>query len=202
MTLHSLADQLHAKLLSQYTAVQGEVVVGGHAPLPIGVEAVVVPSAVVLVLDALGNGLVGGTVLSQNALGAVLVVGVDEDVEAILPILQNVVGATAHDDARLLVGQIADHLGLRLVELLVDRGVAVSTCRAHGELVQEAAGVGGVLLVLADELLRKSALLGYLGDELIVVKGNAHTLGGRLSDGVSAATELTADGDDTLFHGL
>ena len=36
-------------------------VVGGYAPIAVGVETVVVAAAVVLVLDALGGGLVGGT---------------------------------------------------------------------------------------------------------------------------------------------
>ena len=198
--LHSLADQLHTKILTQRPTVQGEVVVGRHTPLAVGVEAVVIAAAVVLVLDALGNRLVGGTVLLQDPLGAVLIVSVNEDVEAVLAVAEDVVGATAHNDAGLLVGDVLDHLGLGLVELLVDRGVAVGARGAHGQLVQKAVGMGGVLLVLADELLRKSALAGHLGDELVVVKGDAHTLGGRLGNGVSAAAELTADGDDALFH--
>ena len=93
-------------------------------------------------------------------------------------------------------------LGLRLVELLINRRIAVGARRTHGELVQETTGMGGVFFVLADEFLRKTALLGYLCDELIVVKGNAHAFGRRFGDGVSAAAELTADGDDTLFHSL
>ena len=198
--LHSLTDQLHAKLLPQYPAVQSQIVVGGHTPLAVGVEAVVVPSAVVLVLDALGNRLVGGTVLLQDPLGAVLIVSVNEDVEAVLAVAEDVVGATAHNDAGLLVGNVLDHLGLGLVELLVDRRIAVGARGAHGQLVQKAVGMGGVLLVLADELLGQTAPAGHLGDELVVVKGDAHTLGGRLGDGVSAAAELTADGDDAFFH--
>ena len=39
---HGLTDQLHAQLVPQHAAVQGEVVVGGNAPLTVGVEAVVV----------------------------------------------------------------------------------------------------------------------------------------------------------------
>ena len=200
--LHSLTDQLHAKLLTQHPAVQSQIVVGGHTPLAVGVEAVVVAAAVVLVLDALGDGLVGGAVLLQDPLGAMLVARVDEDVEAVGAVAEDVVGATAHDDAGLLVGDVLDHLGLGLVELLVDRGVAVGARGAHGQLVEEAVGVGGVLLVLADEFLRKTALAGHLGDELVVVKGDPHTLGGRLGNGVSAAAELTADGNDAFFHGL
>ena len=151
--LHRLTYQLHAKLVPQHAAVQRQIVVGGHTPLAVGVEAVVVSSAVVLVLDALGNGLVGGAVLLQNPLGAMLVVGVDEHVETVLTVAEDVVGATAHDDAGLLVGNVLNDLGLCLVELLVDRGVAVGAGGAHGQLVVEAVGVGGILLMLLDKIL-------------------------------------------------
>ena len=165
-------------------------------------EAVIVAAAVILVFDSLGGGLVGGTVLLQNVVGAVLVVGVDENVEAVLAVAEDVVGATAHDDAGLLVCQVLDDLGLSLVELLIDRGIAVGSRGAHGELVQKATGMGGVFLVLTDEILGESALLGHLGDELVVVEGNAQPLGNCLGNGVTAATKLTADGDDALFHDL
>ena len=56
--------------------------------------------------------------LCDDTVGPVRQCAGDENVEAVLPPLQDVVGAPPHDDAGLLLRQLLDQLGLIGVDLI------------------------------------------------------------------------------------
>jgi len=128
---------------------------------------------------------------------------VDEDVQAVGPVLEDEIRAAADDHARPLVREIADHVRLADVELVRD-GHAVHDAHGpgrDGDVEQKAAGHGGVFPDLLDELVGEAALLGHAVDKLLVVIGDAEALGDFLADGSAAAAKLTADGDYLAGHG-
>jgi len=195
-------EDVHALVYAQAAGVEADVVVLGLAPVAVGVVLVVDLPLAVLLLQALFHGLAGLAVALAHAGGAVLHVGMDEDVQAVRLVLQDEIRAAADDDARALAGQIADDVCLADVELIrhghgVDQPHRVGR---HGDVEQEAAGDGGVFADLLDELVREAALLCDLVDQLLIVIGDAEFLGHRLADASSAAAKLAADGDDLVCH--
>ena len=157
----------------------------------------------VFFLQPLLRGLLRLTVQAHNTLGAVLHIGVDEDVQRIGTVFENKVRAAANDDARALGGQIADDVGLADVELIGHGHRVDQTHRVGGnrDIEQEAAGDGGVFADFLNELVREAALLGHLIDQLLVIVGNSELLGDLLADGSAAAAELTANGNHFVCHG-
>ena len=102
-------DDVHAFLNADQAGIQGDVVVLSRTPLPVGVVLVIHPAAGVLVRQALLRGLLRLAVQADDAVGPELHTGVDEGVEAVVTVLQDVVGAPAHNDAWALVRQVPDH---------------------------------------------------------------------------------------------
>ena len=193
-------DQLHTFLLPEQSAVQREVIVVAYAPIAVSVEAVVIAASVIHFLEPLFNRLFGRAVPFQHVFGAVCVVCVNENVQAVGASAQDVVRTAPHNDAGFLFCQLLNDVCLRLVEFLVNGRVAVGASRTHGDLIQEAVCVRSVFLVVADEFFRQPALLCHLADKLTVIEGNAHPLGNCFSNGMSTASEFTADGDDPFCH--
>ena len=66
----------------------------------------------VLFLQALFHGLAGLAVALAHAGGAVLHVGMDEDVQAVRLVLQDEIRAAADDDTGALFGKLADDAAL------------------------------------------------------------------------------------------
>ena len=157
----------------------------------------------VFFLQPLLRGLLRLAVQAHNTLGAVLHIGVDEDVQRIGTVFENKVRAAADDDARPLRGQIADDVGLADVELIGHGHRVDQTHRVGGnrDIEQEAAGDGGVFADFLNELVREAALLGHLIDQLLVIVGNSELLGDLLANGSAAAAELPADGNHFVCHG-
>ena len=177
-------------------------VVLSRTPLPVGVVLVIHPAAGVLVRQALLRGLLRLAVQADDAVGPELHTGVDEGVEAVVTVLQDVVGAPAHNDAWALVRQVPDHPVLDGPQEVRGGHPAHGSGNAAAQKgVGEAVLAGGELPLFLNELGVKAALQRHLFDQLLVVIGDAQPLGDRLSDGAPAASELTADGDDLLFHG-
>ena len=56
------------------------------------------------------------------------------------------------------------------------------------------------MLRVPDEVFGKAGLLGDLGNELLVVKGDAQLLGQPLGDEPPAGAILPADGNDDMVH--
>ena len=80
--LSQVQDDLHTPVDAQHAGVQGDVVVLGHAPLPVGVVLIVHPAAGVLVLQPLLRGLLRLAVQPDDAVGPEGDGGVDEGVQA------------------------------------------------------------------------------------------------------------------------
>ena len=136
--------------------------------------------------------------LVLDALDALLRGGVDKDAEAVGIVVQDVVGAPAHDDEGLVAGRQPPEDGRPGGKQLLQRGQAVVThgvARGH-EVVDHL--VGQVLLLPPDEAFRQTALLGLHRDELLVVEGDPQLLGQLLGDLVPAGAELPAQGDHDL----
>ena len=144
-------------------------------------------------------GLVGGHAIFRGAaLVGAFAVGVAEDLDEAGRVLQDVVGATPDDDARLLGDQFADDVALgheqhviRRKALLARRFVAV-----RQDALQPEGGDG--LLVAADIGFVDTALLRCQVDELLVIELDAQFLGQHLAQQVSAAAKLAGDGDDRV----
>ena len=131
----------------------------------------------------------------------------DEDVDAAGMFAQDVVGAAAHEDARLALGQLADHVALHLEQRVVAQRVVVDRVVARERTAQiaEQGGeepLGRLFVGLFEEFLAEAAVFGGHLDEPLVVDGDAETLGQPFADGLAAAAELTSDVDDEFFvHG-
>ena len=121
--------------------------------------------------------------------------------EAVVPVLQDVVGAPAHNDTGALVRQVPNHPVLNGPQEVRGGHPAHGPGDAAAQKgVGEAVPAGGELPLLLNELGIEAALQRYLLDQLLVVVWDVQLLGDPLADGASAASELAADGDDLLFH--
>ena len=122
----------------------------------------------------------------------------DKDLQAVLPLPENIVRAAAHDDAGPLVRQVQNDLALDDPQKVVGRQAVHGVAAAHARK-----GIGeqvfpgrSVLPLLLHKFLVKASGHGHLFDQLLVVVGHAQQLGHPLAHGAAAASELPADGDD------
>ena len=199
--INDIHNDIGAGLHAQFGGIQADVEVLGVAPVAAGVVLVIDLAALVLLGQTGGGSLLGLAVELDDAVLAELVIGVDEDVQSIFPVLQDVVGVTANDDAGALVRQLEDDAALDIPQEIIgaqaihDAGDALG-----GEGVGEEALAGGMFAVLLHVIGGEAGLDGDLFDQLLVVEGDAQLLGHQTANGAAAAAEFTADGDDLLFH--
>ena len=145
-------------------AIQRNMIVGGIAPVHIGVEAVVGGAALVLLLQPSFGRFLPLPVDTHDAVCPELHVRVDEHLQAVFPVSQDIVAAPAHDDAGTLVGQLPYHVGLGEEGLVAD-GDAVA---GHGGGPDADWGDGhvkaaaGPLLCPGDKVRGQAALLRRL----------------------------------------
>ena len=167
-------------------------IVGGIAPVHIGVEAVVGGAALVLLLQPGFGRFLPLAVDSHDAVCPELQVGVDKDLQAVGAVLQDEVGAAPHDDAGLFFCQFPDDPVLQLPKqvLVSETEAAVGEGRS-----KEAAG--GVLSGLPDVVFVKAAFCSQLLKQFGVVAWDTQMLCHQFADGSAAAAKLAADGDDT-----
>ena len=172
-------------------------------PLGVGEHLTVLGAVFVHLLHAAGN-VIAGQVLPLRgpvdaALDLGLGVGIDEQVQGVI-VLEDHVGAAAHDDAVPLLGEVLDDLllgGGHLEALVHDLH------RGHGEAVADGHGIGGLDALFGDVghiPLVEAVLLGDELDDLVIVAMDAQLLGQALAQLAAAGTEFTADGDD--FHDI
>ena len=198
-----VADDIRAFVDAQRTGVEAQIVVLRFAPVAVGVVLVVDLALAVFFLQTLLRGLLRLAVQAHNALGAMLHIGMDENMQRVRTVLEDEVRTAADDDAGTLFRQVADDVGLADVEL-VGNGHRVDQTHRVGrdrDIEQEAAGDGGVFTDFLDELVREAAFLCYLIDQLLVIVGNSELLGDFFANGSAAAAELPADGDHFVCHG-
>ena len=187
-------------LNSQHGRIDAEVVIGGHAPMALGKEIIVLAPRAVGFLDELAGALGLKAQPLADALYARLERGADEHVQAV-PVAQHVIGRPADEDGIRALGYAPDGLALDAEDVLVADGAVVRNAAeaAHRE---ERGGVEkGVLLVIATEKRgAQPALLRRLGDELLVVNRDVQQLSEFESDALAATAEFAADVDDGFTH--
>ena len=202
--LHDGVQNIHTAVNAAGAGVEGDIIVLRLAPLSIRVIAVVVCPRLILLAEALLHTFTVEAVIVHRTIHLVLQGSVDKYMEGIVPILQDVVGAAADDDALLLLRDILNDIALYHIQLILQRKHVTSEHlsgigHVAGDVEQKAAG--NVLALLLDKLLRQTTLLRNAIDQFLVIKCIAEFLRKLAADGTSAAAALTADGDDSL-HSL
>ena len=170
-------------------------IVGGIAPVHIGVEAVVGGAALVLLLQPGFGRFLPLAVDLHDAVSPELHVGVDKDLQAVGAVLQDKIGAAPHNDAGLFFCQFPDDPVLQLPKQVLVGGAEAAVGEGGGE---EAAG--GILSGLLDVVFVKAAFGSQFPDQFGVVAPDGEMLCHQFADGSAAAAKLAADGDDAFFH--
>ena len=176
-------------------AVQRNMIVGGIAPLHIGIEAVVGGAALIFFLQPGFGRFLPLAVDPHDAVSPELHVRVDKDLQAVGAVLQDKIGAASHNDAGLFFCQFPDDPVLQLPKQVLVGGAEAAVGEGRGE---EAAG--GVLSGLLDVVFVKAAFGSQFLDQFGVVALDAQMLCHQFADGSAAAAKLAADGDDAFFH--
>ena len=164
-------------------------------------SAVVDAAALILFVQTLLGRLVGFAVAADDALGAVGNIGKDVGMEGIGAILQNVVSITAHNDTGTLLCNLQDDTALDIPQEVSGGQTVHNAGNTLGsKCVREQAAAGGMLSVLFHKLGSKTGFQRDLIYQFLVIEGNAQSLCNHTANSTSAGTELTADGNDFLFH--
>ena len=190
-----LRDDVHALVDADNAAVQRQVVVLGMTPLHVGVEAVIRRPPLVLIPQTFLRGLLPLAVDLHDALGAERQIRMDKDLQAVRRALQNVVRATAHDDAGSFCGKVCDDLVLPLPQDILVGGAE----HPVRESVREETA-GSVLPRFLHIIRRKAGLLRHFLNDLRIIAGDVQLFRRPFADGASAAAKLAADGDNSVFH--
>lgn len=121
----------------------------------------------------------------------------DEHPQTVCLVPQDVVGAPSDNHAGTFFCQLTDQLVLHLPEIVgvAGAGSRMRKCRCQKSARRIFSGLLNVALL-------KSALSGDLLQDFVVVARDAQLFGNRFADGSSAASKLTADGDDSVFYVL
>ena len=186
------------------TAVDAEVVALAVSPLLACIVIVVRGALLLMAFDELaGAGSVDVLSLAHR-LDAVIDVGGDEDVEYILVITQHIVGGSAHKHAVALIGSLSDGVALELVQTFLREVVVIEIVIAQERQMgmKERLEESLLLIVLLEEFLRKTALLGCKVQQLSVVALATEILRQFLGDDMAAATYLATYVYDNLGHKL
>ena len=184
-----------------FARVQADVIILGLTPGAAGVVLIVDAAALILLVQTRLRALVGLTVQTDDAVGAEGHIRENEGMQRIGTILQNVVRVPADDDASAFLRQLKNHAALDIPqEIGCGQAVHHAGNALRGESVGKQTTAGGMLAVLFHKFGGEAGFQGDLIDQLLVIEGNAQTLGDLVADGASAGTKFTADGDDFLFH--
>ena len=108
-------------------------IVGGIAPLHIGIKAVVGSTAFVLLLQPGFGRFLPLPVYLHDAVCPELHVGMDKDLQAVGAVLQNKVGAASYDDAGLFFHKLPDDPVLQLPEQILVGGAEAAVGEGRGE---------------------------------------------------------------------
>lgn len=192
--LHSISDcrndNIGAPLDAIERRVEAEVIALRCAPL---LETIVVIVGSPLALR--GGHKVAALLLAlveaaAQAFHPILLRGGDKHTHHPLVVAQHIVGTSAHEDTRPLLGQVLNGATLNLEEsVVVDitrSGDGAETPSAH----TERCGIASVFVGLLKEGLIKSALACSLGDNLLIVDGHPESAAQLLGQQSASCTEL------------
>lgn len=183
-------------------AVDAEVVALAVSPFLACIVIVVGGALLFMVFDKLAGGGSVDVLSLAYSLDAVIDVGGDEDVDHILVVTQHIVGGSTHKHAVALVGSLPDGVALELVQAFLREIVVIEVVVAQERQMsmEERLEESLLLIVLLEEFLRKTALLGGKVQQLPVVALATEILRQSLGDDMAAATYLATYVYDNLFH--
>ena len=113
-------------------------IVGGIAPLHIGIKAVISSAALILLFQPGFGRFLPFPIDPHDAVSPELHVRVDKDLQAVGAVLQDKIGAASYDDAGLFFCQLPDDPVLQLPEQVLVSGAKTAVGEGRGK---EAAGV-------------------------------------------------------------
>ena len=185
-------------------AVDAEVVALAVSPLLAGIVIVVRGSLLLMAFDKLAGAGSVDVLSLAHCLDAVVDVGGDEDVDYILVIAQHIVGGSAHKHAVALIGSLSDGVALELVQTFLREVVVIEVVVAQERQMgmEERLEESLLLIVLLEEFLRESALLGGKVQQFPVVALATEILRQSLGDDMAAASYLATYVYDNLGHKL
>ena len=185
-------------------AVDAEVVALAVSPLLACIVIVVGGALLLMAFDELAGGGSVDVLSLAHCLDAVVDVGGDEDVDHILVITQHIVGGSAHKHAVALVGSLLDGVALKFVQAFLREIVVIEVVVAQERQMgmEERLEESLLLIVLLEEFLRKTALLGGKVQQFPVVAFATEILRQFLGDDMAAATNLATYVYDNLGHKL
>ena len=183
-------------------AVDAEVVAFAVAPFLAGIVIVVGGALLLVAFDELAGGGSVNVLSLAHCFDAVIEIGSDEDVDHILVIAQHIVGCSTHKHAVALVGSLLDGVALKLVQTFLREVVVIEAVVAQERQmsVEERLEESLLLIVLLEEFLRESALLGCKVQQFPVVAFATEILRQSLGDDMAAATYLATYVYDNLIH--
>lgn len=186
------------------TAVDAEVVALAVSPFLAGIVIVVRGALLLMAFDKLAGGGSVDVLSLAHRLDAVVDVGGDEDVDYILEVAQHIVGGSAHKHAVALIGSLSDGIALELVQTFLREVVVIEIVIAQERQMgmKERLEESLLLIVLLEEFLRESTLLGGKIQQFTVVALATEILRQSLGDDMAAATYLATHVYDNLGHKL
>ena len=186
------------------TAVDAEIVALAVSPLLACIVIVVRGALLLMAFDKLAGGGSVDVLSLAHRLDAVVDVGGDEDVDYILVVAQHIVGGSAHKHAVALIGSLSDGIALELVQTFLREVVVIEIVIAQERQMgmKERLEESLLLIVLLEEFLRKTALLGGKIQQFPVVALATEILRQSLGDDMAAATYLATHVYDNLGHKL
>ena len=156
----------------------------------------------VLLRQALGRRLIRFAVKQHNTLGPVVLTGVHKHIEHIVPVLQNIIRAAAHDHAVAFFCQIQNNLALHRPQIIRRRQSVHHLRRTNGRKgVGQAALAGGILAGLLNIALGKTGFLRHMAHQLLVIIIPAQRRSNSLAHGAPAGAELSTNGNYFYRHG-
>ena len=184
------------------TAVDAEIVALAVSPFLAGIVIVVRGALLLMTFDELAGGGSVDVLSLAHCLDAVVDVGGDEDVDYILVVAQHIVGGSAHKHAVALVGSLSDGVALELVQAFLREVVVIEAVVAQKRQMgmEERLEESLLLIVLLEEFLRESTLLGGKIQQLTVVAFATEILRQFLGDDMAAASYLATHVYDYLIH--
>ena len=185
-------------------AVDAEVVALAVSPFLAGIVIVVGGTLLLMAFDELASAGSVDVLSLAYCLDAVVDVGGDEDIDHILVITQHIVGGSAHKHAVALIGSLSDGVALELVQTFLREVVVIEVVIAQKRQMgmKERLEESLLLIVLLEEFLRKTALLGGKVQQFPVVALATEILRQFLGDYMAAATYLATYVYDNLGHKL
>ena len=113
--------------------IQCNMIVGGIAPVHIGIEAVIGGTALILFLQPGFGRFLPLPIDPHDAVSPELHVRVDKDLQAVGAVLQDKIGAASYDDAGLFFCQLPDDPVLQLPEQVLVGGAKAAVGEGRGE---------------------------------------------------------------------